>query len=564
MEFNLWGTPDEAKDLSASVKKMLHKMLGVTEPSPRRELSEVRLSPIQLSDADLAELQGIVGAEYVSTQQEQRAPRARGKSYLDLVDWRLDQVIAAPDAVVAPGSEEEVLAVLRWCSQQSVAVVPFGGGTSVVGGLSPLAGDHRAVLSVDLARFDQCEDVDEESGLATLGAGLSGPHAEMLLAQHGLQIGHFPQSFPYASIGGFAATRSSGQNSAGYGRFDEMVRELTVVTPKGILHPGQASPATAAGPQLKQLFLGSEGLFGIITKVRLRVHPIPETKLYEAFSFATFADGVRALRTVEQTGAGPTVLRLSDEIESSVNLTSTDKIGEQDESAHTGCLAITLFEGTTQHAQSRHQETRALMQRLGGESLGEGPARKWEEGRFGAPVLRDSLMDAGALCETLETATDWSNVPRLKKAVGEALAKALVHDGTPALIMCHVSHVYAEGCSLYFTIVGAAGPQPQARWRAAKQAATQAIADNGGTVTHHHAVGTDHLPWMDAEIGALGIEILRAVKREVDPEGILNPGKTFDLSAQSRVGAGNGPAVSPSGSAASTVSSAIDEGGEGQ
>ena len=529
MQFNLWGTADEAKPLSDSIRSMLRSLLAVSTPLPQRDAGQVRLSPSSATQEDLRALTSIVGEGWVSTDDGQRMPRARGKSYLDLVDWREDKVIDAPDAVVAPGSEEEVLAVLQWASAESVAVVPFGGGTSVVGGLNPLRGGHRAVISVDLARFDRLEDVDHVSGLATLGAGLHGPHAEMLLAEEGLQLGHFPQSFPYATIGGFAATRSSGQNSAGYGRFDDMVRSMTVVTPSGIMEVGHAAPATAAGPSLKQLFLGSEGTFGIITRVRLRVHPIPETKLYEAFSFATFADGVAALRAVEQTGAGPTVLRLSDEIESSVNLTSTDNIGGKSEESHSGCLALTVYEGTAAHAASRRTETRAVMLAHGGMSLGEGPAREWEKGRFGAPVLRDSLIDAGALCETLETATDWSTVPQVKKAVAAALTRELVADGSPALIMCHVSHVYAEGCSLYFTVVADAGADPTTRWTRAKAAATEAMASTHATVTHHHAVGTDHLPWMDREIGEMGIRILRAVKREVDPEGIMNPGKTFDL-----------------------------------
>lgn len=533
MAFDKWGTPDETKELSPSIQKMLSKMLGATKPNPS---TKPPLVESQATPQDVAALAGIVGEEYVRTDDDHRRPRARGKSYLDLLEWRTDQPVSAPDVIVAPATEDEVLQILQWCSRESVAVVPFGGGTSVVGGVSPVAGGRRLVLSLDLARFDQLEDVDHESGLVTLGAGLSGPHAEMKLAEHGLQLGHFPQSFPYATIGGFAATRSSGQNSAGYGRFDEMVRELTVVTPTGVIRPGHASPATAAGPSMKELFLGSEGLFGIITRVRVRVHPIPEVKRYEAFRFPTFDKGVEALRAVEQEGAGPTVLRLSDEIESSVNLTSTDKIGESDSEDGQGCLAITLFEGSPEHTERTHEETRKLMLAHGGTSAGEGPARQWEMGRFGAPVLRDSLMDAGALCETLETATDWSNVPRLKRAVAAALAGELV-DESAALIMCHVSHVYATGCSLYFTVVAGASDDvelTQKKWRAAKSAATEAMTTHGGTVTHHHSVGTDHLPWMEKEIGQLGLDILMAVKRQVDPEGILNPGKTFELVDPSR------------------------------
>lgn len=529
MVYNKWGTLDEAKELSPSIQKMLGSMLGVTKPAP---VQEPKLAASRATEGDLAALGRIVGEAFVSTAVGHRRPRARGKSYLDLLDWRMGEEISAPDAVVTPETEEQILEILQYCSAEGIAVVPFGGGTSVVGGINPVQGEgHRAVISVDLARFDALEDVDAESGLATLGAGLMGPHAELKLAEYCLQLGHFPQSFPYATIGGFAATRSSGQNSAGYGRFDDMVRELTVVTPQGIIRPGQASPATAAGPSLKQLFLGSEGLFGIITRVRVHVHPIPEVKLYEAFTFPTFDKGVAALRAVEQSGANPAVLRLSDEIESSVNLTSTDKIGESESEDNKGCRAIAMFEGSEEHARRTHQETRSVMLAHGGTSVGEGPARQWEKGRFGAPVLRDTLMDAGALCETLETATDWSNVPRLKKAVGAALASQLVGESA-ALIMCHVSHVYATGCSLYFTIVAGASEDNEStarKWRAAKSAATEAMTKNGGTVTHHHAVGTDHLPWMGEEISPLGINILKAVKRELDPAGILNPGKTFEL-----------------------------------
>lgn len=528
MAFNLWGTPDEARPLSPGIRRMLASLLGVDASRVRRvAAADVRLSDPRLSAEDIAALGALVGPDHVTCDRDQRMPRARGKSSLDLLEWREGGVVSAPDAVVAPGTEDEVLALLEWASAEGVAVVPFGGGTSVVGGLTPLDGGFRGVISLDLARFDAVEDVDPVSGLVTLGAGLSGPHAEMLLAEHGLQLGHFPQSFPYATIGGFAVTRSSRQNSAGYGRFDDMVRELTVVTPRGVIHPGRQAPATAAGPDLREVFMGSEGTFGVVTRVRVRVHPIPETKRYEAFTFRTFDAGVEALRAVEQQGTGPTVIRLSDEIESSVNLTSTDRIGEASH-APEGCLCITVFEGTPAHAASRHRETREVLLAHGGESAGEGPARAWEEGRFGAPVLRDSLLDGGALCETLDTATDWSNVPLLKRAVGEALAEGLTGSGTAALVMCHVSHVYPTGCSLYFTVVAAQNGTPVEQWRAVKTAVTGAIVDNGGTVTHHHAVGTDHMPFMGREIGELGVEILRGIKRTLDPAGILNPGKLFD------------------------------------
>ena len=269
----------------------------------------------------------------------------------------------------------------------------------------------------------------------------------------------------------------------------------------------------------------STGLGGdrIITRVRVRVHPVPASVRHEAWSFPDFATGADALRAVIQTGTGPTVLRLSDEVETGINLATTGAIGEQ--SITGGCLAITVFEGTVAHAESRHAETRAVLAAHGGTSLGAGPAEAWEHGRFDAPYLRDSLLSAGALCETLETATTWSNLPTLKAAVTEALTTALTASGTAGLVMCHISHVYPTGASLYFTIVAGQRGDAAEQWRAVKAAACDAIIANGGTITHHHAVGADHRPWMTAEIGELGVAVLRAVKQTLDPTGILNPGK---------------------------------------
>lgn len=526
MEHALWGTFDEAEELSPSVQKLLHKLLGTGDNQlPRLRVDEVRLSPIKLSPEDLSRLGDIVGPEYVSTEKEQRMRRARGKSYPDLLDWRSVKEIAAPDAVVVPGTNEEVLEVLQFCAAQRIAVVPFGGGTSVVGGVSPKTGDMRAVISVDVRRFDKVEDVDTISCEATFGAGMTGPHAELEIAKHGLQIGHYPQSFPYATLGGYAAARSSGQSSAGYGRFDEMVRSMTVVTPEGIMDIGWKAPMSAAGPDLRHVFLGSEGSFGIITKLRLCLHRLPETKRYEAFHFKDFEAGADAMREVTQQGTGPTVLRLSDEIESSLNLSSTTSMGSSANSK-VGCLMLTMFEGTKEHAASRHAETRDLLIKMGGVSLGEDPVREWEQGRFGAPVFRDGLIDNGAVCETLETATDWSNIGRLKKAVTEAITTKLAESGTISVVMCHISHVYSGGCSLYFTVVAAQkGKDPEAQWWPVKKAASQAIIDAGGTTTHHHGVGTDHRAFLPGEIGGPSMKLLHAIKDSVDPVGIMNPGK---------------------------------------
>jgi len=523
MKWNAWGDPAEAKPLSDGIRSLLKQAVGLEESTTAElEPDHVRLRPSALSPADREGLAAIVGAEYCGIDDRARLLRAGGKSTLDLLRRKDSGVQDAPDAVLLPGSDEEVAAILRFCADRSIAIVPFGGGTSVVGGLDPIRGDFKAVVSLDLRRLNQLHSLDEISGEADLGAGLTGPDAERLLGERGYSLGHFPQSFQFATIGGFAATRSSGQDSAGYGRFNDMVRGLRTVTPAGVLDLGRA-PESAAGPDLRQLLIGSEGVFGVITRVRVRVHPIPEATRYEAWSFPDFTTGADALRAVVQTGTGATVIRLSDEAETGVNLATTESIGEQKVTG--GCLAITVFEGTEAHVESRHAETRSLLEARGGTSLGEAPARAWEHGRFGAPYLRDSLLSAGALCETLETATNWSNLPALKAAVTEALTTSLAESGTPALVLCHISHVYPTGASLYFTVVAGQRGNPIEQWRKAKTAASNAMMRTGATITHHHAVGADHRPWMRDEVGDLGVAVLRAVKATLDPAGILNPGK---------------------------------------
>lgn len=522
MVWDAWGIPAGHKPLSAQIRNLLTQVFGVSgDPVARRDEGDVLLRESALTPDQRDGLAGVVGADNVSADHRDRLRHAGGKSTFDLLRRRAAEPQDAPDAIVAPADHAQVLAVLAYCAEQRIAVVPFGGGTSVVGGVDPVRGRFDAVIALDLRRLDTVTDVDPISGLVTLGAGLTGPRTEQLLAAQGLSLGHFPQSFEFATIGGFAATRSSGQASAGYGRFDDMVQRLKIATPSGTVELGRA-PASAAGPDLRELFVGSEGALGVITEVTVRVHRVPETVAYQAWSFPDFETGTAALRSVVQAGAAPTVLRLSDEAETGINLARAGDIGGN---AVTGCLAITTFEGSAAHVAARSAEAAALLAAAGGTDLGETPAREWEHGRFGAPYMRDALLDVGVLCETLETATIWSNVPVLKAKVTAALTDSLAGQGTPPLVMCHISHTYPTGASLYFTIVAKQLDDPIAQWHNAKQAVGDAIVAAGGTITHHHAVGTDHRPWLPAEIGDLGVRVLRAVKAELDPAGILNPGK---------------------------------------
>ncbi|MEO6512802.1 MAG: FAD-binding oxidoreductase, partial [Nocardioides sp.] len=393
----------------------------------------------------------------------------------------------------------------------------------VTGGLAARSEGFAGVVSLDLVRLDRLVSVDTTSMTAVLEPGLRGPQAEALLAEHGLTIGHFPQSFEHASIGGFAATRSSGQASAGYGRFDSLVVGLTVATPTGTLRLG-TSPANAAGPDLRQLVLGSEGAFGVITSVTVRVRPVPGVKVYDGWRWPSFADGVAAMRALAQSGLRPTVLRLSDEAESAVNLADPSSIDGSSGGAAGGCLMIAGYEGAAPRVEAERAAATSLLEGLGGTNAGEEPGRAWEHGRYAAPYLRDSLLDLGVLVETLETATFWSGVDDLYAGVKAALERVLGERGAPVLVLCHVSHVYETGCSLYFTVAARQENDPVEQWLAAKTAASDAIVRAGATITHHHAVGTDHQPWLSDEIGEVGVRILRAVKAELDPAGVLNPG----------------------------------------
>lgn len=522
MVWDAWGIPAGHKPLSASIRTLLTQVFGVSgDPVARRDEGDVPLRESTLTPTQRDGLVAVVGVGSISVDHHDRLRHAGGKSTPDLLRRRADGPQDAPDAIIFPGDHEQVLAVLAYCADNAIAVVPFGGGTSVVGGVDPVRGRFDTVIALDLRRLDGISDIDPISGTATLGAGLTGPLAEELLAAHGLSLGHFPQSFEFASIGGFAATRSSGQASAGYGRFDDMVQRLKIATPSGTIELGRA-PASAAGPDLRELFVGSEGALGVITEVTLRVHPVPETIGYQAWSFPDFETGAAALRSVVQAGAAPTVLRLSDEVETGINLARSADIGGE---SVPGCLAITTFEGTEAHVAARSAEAGALLAAAGGTALGQTPARDWEHGRFAAPYMRDALLDVGVLCETLETATTWSNLAELKAKVTAALTDSLGGQGTPPLVMCHISHTYPTGASLYFTVIAKQLDDPITQWSTAKRAVGDAIVAAGGTITHHHAVGTDHRPWIPDEIGDLGVRVLRAVKRELDPVGILNPGK---------------------------------------
>jgi len=427
-----------------------------------------------------------------------------------------------------------VAEALRACAEAGVAVIPFGGGTSVVGGVTPSRDGFEAAVTVDLGRLDHVHVVDRRSLSAVLGAGAVGARVEAALGAQGLTLGHFPQSFELATVGGFVATRSAGQASTGYGRIEDNVLGLRMATPAGEL-TSRAVPASAAGPSLRELAVGSEGTLGILTDVTVALRPAPAVRRYEGWSFRSFAEGVEAFRVLAQADAAPDLARLSDEEESrlSLALASTGSVADRAGRAYlrarghgAGAVAILGFEGESRLVARRQARTARLMRSSGALALGEGPGRAWARSRYAAPYLRDELMDAGALVDTLETATSWSGLLDLHGAVAGALREVLAARGTPPLVGCHVSHLYGTGASLYFTVLARAEEGAElAQWRAGKHAASEAIASRGATITHHHGVGADHRPWIEREVGGLGVAVLQAAKERLDPQGVMNPGK---------------------------------------
>jgi alkyldihydroxyacetonephosphate synthase len=536
-----WGEREPPQALPAGALELLRERVGVAErPRAPVSLEAVRLPEVRLRDSARDALRRIVGDDGVRDDRRERVAHAAGKGYVDLVRMRAGTPDAAPDAVVLPAGHEQVRAVLDLCATSSLAVVPFGGGTSVVGGVEPLRGGHEAVIALDMRRLAAVRELDAESRIVEVGAGIRAPALEQALAEHGLTLGHWPQSFEYVSLGGCVASRSAGQASSGYGTIAQMVLGLRLAAPACDIELA-AMPASAAGPGLRELLVGSEGALGVIDELALRVRPAPAEQLYEAVLFDSFSAGLAALRSLAQERALPETARLSDAPETWLSLALAgagdggikDRLGRaylalrgRGESAAERCLAILGFDGARDEVRARRRRATALTRRHGGLSLGRSPGEAWRRGRFEGPYLRDQLLAHGVMVDTLETATRWSNVERLHAAVGDAIAGALSGQGTPGIVMCHVSHLYETGASLYFTYIARQRDGDEiAQWQAVKRAASEAILGGGGTITHHHAIGRDHAPWLAQEIGDGGVATIRALKAELDPAAIMNPGK---------------------------------------
>jgi len=502
----------------------------------------LRIPDPRLPDSLRVALEDAVTEAFISVDPLDRVVHARGKSLRDLVLQRRGEFARVPDVVVRPASEDEVVAVLRAVVSADAVVIPFGGGSSISGSLEAPATETRPIVSVDLVRLDKVLEIDSSSRLARVQAGVFGPHLEEQLGAQGYTFGHFPDSFTHSTLGGWIATRSSGMQSDRYGDIADLTRGLRVVTPSGTLVT-RPVPSTSTGPSVREMVLGSEGRLGIITEATVHVRRIPECRVILGYLFPTFADGVVAMRDVAASECSVSVTRVSDALETQFSFAMRIRptlVGKLQSKAlsiflqhrlgydlHQMCLSFIGYEGSERHVAEQRRAVGRIVKRHGGLCIGSGPGVLYDQKKFDIPYIRDFLLDRGAVGDVSETAMQWSRLSVVYDAVTAAAYGAIAELGVQGYVMCHLSHSYHAGACLYFTFAfrPTPGGDTVAEYDIVKSAIQQAFVDNGATLSHHHAVGTEHSRWLAQDISAPGVAMLEALFEGADPGKHLNPGK---------------------------------------
>lgn len=525
--WNGWGNVETVYDVTDSALDYLREALGELTIPADAKIENVLLNvPASRLPSHLL----------VETSAEARLLHARGQSLPDWVALRSGRIPVFPDGVAFPVSVDQVRELISYAHRSGARLIPYGGGTSVVGHIIPLKGD-APVLTVDMSRMDRLLKLDDLSRVATFEAGVTGPALEAQLARRGCTLGHFPQSHEYSSLGGWIAARSSGQQSYYYGRIEDLFAGGSVETPRGRLDLPHF-PASAAGPDVKEMVLGSEGRLGIITEAVVRVRPRPPCEEFYGVFFPAWEAGVSAVRSMVQMGLPVSMLRLSNPLETETTLILSGKswvnlaerglgwIGYGD----SRCLLILGITGTASHVRRTRSEARALCSQHHGLFVGTLVGRTWEKSRFLSPYLRNTLWEKGVAVDTLETALPWSQVEAAAQAVPAAILEAMQSQGDQVLAIAHLSHVYRDGASVYVTFMFRRTVDPDemlARWQAMKRVASLTIQRHGGTISHQHGIGEDHVNYLPAEKGPLGMEAIRSLCTTFDADGMMNPGKLW-------------------------------------
>jgi len=542
-----WGlvdvefTHEDKPDLGPFIKVAVGLEVGRVPAAPIR-FEDLHIPEPRLPEGLRAVLEQAVSPAFVSVDPLDRVVHARGKSLRDLIRQRRGDLPRVPEVVVRPASEDEVAAVLRAAVTCDAVVIPFGGGSAISGSLEASVTETRPVISVDLVRLDKLLAIDGSSRLARVQAGVFGPHLEEQLGAQGYTFGHFPDSFTHSTLGGWIATRSSGMQSDRYGDIADMTKGLRVVTPSGTLVT-RPVPTTSTGPSVREMVLGSEGRLGLITEATVHVRRIPERRTILGYLFPTFAGGLAAMRDIAASECSVSVTRVSDAHETQFSFamrkrpTLVDKL--QSKALMTFlqrrlgydlsqmCLSFVGYEGSDGHVAEQRRAVGKVVKRYGGLCIGSGPGALYDQKKFDTPYIRDFLLDRGVAADVSETAMPWSHLTPVYDAVTTAAYGAFAELGVQGYLMCHLSHSYHAGACLYFTF--AFQPTPDGdmlvQYDVVKSAIQQAFVDNGATLSHHHAVGTEHAQWLEQDISAPGVAMLAALFNGTDPGKHLNPGK---------------------------------------
>ncbi|MBI2384040.1 MAG: FAD-binding oxidoreductase [Gammaproteobacteria bacterium] len=455
-----------------------------------------------------------------------RLLHARGRSFRDLAELRGGELRQAPDAVATPRSRQELERVLAWAGERDYAVIPYGGGSSVVGGVNPEGvGDARGVITLSLRGLDRVLDVDTRSRTVHAEAGILGPDLDAALKPYGLAVRHFPQSYFHSTLGGWVATRGAGHFSTGLAKIEDRVQALGVTLPDGRRVETRRLPASSIGPDPNRLWCGSEGFLGVITDVHLRGVALPTSRVSCGIRFKTFEQALEGARAIVQAGIQPTQLRILDPVE---HLLSRAFAGR----AATGALMVLAFESAGAPVEPLFAAAQELARAQGGEVLkqdGEEAVGDWRNTFFRQPYIRDALLDHAIVSDTFETAVPWSAVPGFYHAVRDAALRAVQEVCGVGMVSCRSTHSYTDGLCLYFAFFGPGRHGALVdQWWQLKAAASEAVARHGGTLSHHHAMGRDHKRWAQAELPEAFRAAIRAAKRELDPQGLLNPGLWYE------------------------------------
>ena len=515
--------------------------LLATEPKPPIAFDELDVPASQLSDRLRSTLADVVGETYLLTDDKDRVVHTYGKSLRDLLRIRHNILPRVPDAVVYPADEDQVRAIVEAVAAADAVLIPFGGGSNISGSLEPRADETRQVISLDMGRMNRVLDIDAEAQTARVQAGVLGPDLEQQLGDQGWTMGHFPDSFTHSTLGGWVATRSSGMQSDKYGDIAGIVRGMRAVQPDHTIEI-RPLPSTSTGPSLREMLLGSEGRLGVITEVSVQVHRIPAERVIQAYLFRDWASGVAAMREIAESDASPSVTRVSDAGETGFSFATkkdskgvskyvTDAMMKVLElrgwDLSKVCLSFVGYEGSKTHVSVNKSIVDGIVRRHNGIGVGKGPGQLYDQKKFDTPYIRDFLLDRGASADVSETAAPWSRLQEVYDSTVAAAQGAYDQLGVKGWIMCHLSHSYHTGACLYFTFAFVTNPDADAieEYDVVKRAIQQAFVDHGGTLSHHHAVGTEHSAWMEQDVSAGGVAMVRALFEGVDPKSNLNPGK---------------------------------------